>query len=163
AAELDPSAGRRIGTELVAAHFTDTGTLSATLPLIIEQVPSLLGCASPDTPDTDVTSRVVQLIGDVVAGYADALRERSLDEQDATYRAALRARKQAEQALASSEARFRQVFYSSPVGVAISEPVGPIVQCNRSLEDILDHPPGELLGRNVSELFLPRDRPVMQD
>ncbi len=158
--EFDRSAGHRVGGALVAAHFTSTDTLSKSLALIIEGLPDLLSAAAPGI---DVAGRVAQLTGDIAAAYAGALRDRSLDEQDSIYRAALRARKQAEQALASSEARFRQVFYSSPVAVAISEPGGEIIQCNRSLEDILDYSPGELLGRNLSELFSPGDRAVMQE
>ena len=160
APEFDHSAGRRIGARLVAAHFTSTGTLSETLALIVDRLPDLLGS---ERPGIDIAGRIAQLAGDIAAGYAAALRERSLDEQDSIYRAALRARKQAEHALASSEARFRQVFYSSPVGVAISEATGKIIQCNRSLEDILDYSPGELLGRDLSELFSASDRSAMQE
>jgi PAS domain S-box-containing protein/diguanylate cyclase (GGDEF)-like protein len=161
ARELDPSAGSRIGGALVAAHFTSTDTLSKTLALIVDGLADLLRGVSPGVPDVTMGARIAQLTGDVAAGYASALRERSLDEQDEIYRAALRARRQAEQALASNEARFRQVFYSSPVGVAISEPTGEIIQCNRSLEDILDYAPGELVGRDLSELFSPGDRSAM--
>jgi PAS domain S-box-containing protein/diguanylate cyclase (GGDEF)-like protein len=161
--EFNRCAGRRIGANLVAAHFTSTDTLSKTLALIVDRLPDLLGPAPPGAPGVPVTSRIAQLAGDIAAGYATALCERSLDEQDSIYRAALRARKQAEQALASSEARFRQVFYSFPVGVAISEPGGKIIQCNRSLEDILVYSPGELVGRELSELFSPADRSAMRE
>src|SRR5947209_5495561 len=160
APEFDRSAGRRTGADLVAAHFTSTGTLSKTLALIVDRLPELLGT---ERPGVDTGGRIAQLAGDIAAYYAAALRERSLDEQDSIYRAALRARKQAEHALASSEARFRQVFYSSPVGVAISEFTGKIIQCNRALEDILDYSPGELVGRDLSELFSTGDRSAMQE
>jgi PAS domain S-box-containing protein/diguanylate cyclase (GGDEF)-like protein len=160
ASEFDRRAGRRIGADLVAAHFTSTETLSKTLALIVNRLPELLGA---ERPSVDTGGRIALLVGDIAACYAAALRERSLDEQDSIYRAALRARKQAEHALASSEARFRQVFYSSPVGVAISEPPGKIIQCNRALEDILDYSPGELVGRDLSELFSAGDRSAMQE
>ena len=111
AREPDPSAGSRIGAGLVAAHFTSTDTLGKTLALIIDGLPDLLRGASPPIPDAAIGARIARLAGDIAAGYASTLRERSLDEQDEIYRAALRARRQAEQALASSEARFRQVFY----------------------------------------------------
>ena len=154
APEFDHSVGRRIGDELVAAHFTNAETISKTLALIVGQLPDLLG---PAPSGVDIPARVAQLAGQLAACYASALRERSLDEQDAIYRAGLRARRQAEQALASSEARFRQVFYSSPVGVAISEPGGSIIQTNRSLEDILGYRPGELVDHDLSELFAPTE------
>lgn len=165
APEVDPSSGRRIGKDLVSAHFTSSDTLARSLALIVGGLPELLHAApaGTDVADRIAQLKVAQLSGDIAAGYADSLRERSLDEQDSIYRAALRARKQAEQALTSSESRFRQVFYASPVGVAISKPGGEIIQCNRSLEDILDYSPGELLERDLSELFFPADRPAMQE
>ncbi|MDQ4091894.1 MAG: EAL domain-containing protein [Actinomycetota bacterium] len=159
AAEFDPSVGQRIGTDMVAAHFTGTETLGKTVAVIAEQLPDVLEQTSPGL---DITSRVARLTGEMAAGYANALRERSLDEQDAIYRAGLYARKQAERALAASEARFRGVFHSSPVGIAISEPEGRIVQINPSLERTLGYSPGELLGREISELFSPADRSIVQ-
>jgi diguanylate cyclase (GGDEF)-like protein/PAS domain S-box-containing protein len=159
AAEFDPSVGQRIGADMVAAHFTGTETLGKSVAVITEQLPDVLDEASPGL---DVTSRVAQLTGNLAAGYANALRERSLDEQDAIYRAGLYARKQAEQALAASEARFRGVFHSSPVGIAISEPGGSIVQINPSLERTLGYSPGELLGREISHLFSPTDHSIVE-
>jgi hypothetical protein len=43
AAEFDPRAAYQIGAALVAAHFTNTSTLSQTLTLIIEQMWGPLG------------------------------------------------------------------------------------------------------------------------
>ena len=51
--------------------------------------------------------RLARLLGGLAAGYARALRDRTLDEQEAIRRAALVAREQAERALRDSEARFR--------------------------------------------------------
>jgi diguanylate cyclase (GGDEF)-like protein/PAS domain S-box-containing protein len=160
AAEFDPLVGRRIGVDMVDAHFTGTETLGATVALIVERLPDLLG---KFPQGVDLASRVAQLTGNVAAGYANALRERSLDEQDAIYRAGLRARRQAEQALTASEARFRGVFHTSPVAIAISDPDGRILQTNRSLDDTLGYRPGELLGRQLTELFAADDRPIVEE
>jgi diguanylate cyclase (GGDEF)-like protein/PAS domain S-box-containing protein len=160
ATEFDPSVGRRIGVDMVGAHFTGTETLGATVAFIVERLPDLLDQVPQGV---DVASRVARLTGNMAAGYANALRERSLDEQDSIYRAGLRARRQAEQELAASEARFRGVFHSSPVAIAISEPNGRIVQTNRSLDDTLGYSPGELLGRELTELFSPDHRPIVEE
>jgi RNA polymerase sigma factor (sigma-70 family) len=72
AAEFDPSAGPRIGVDMVAAHFTGTETLSETLALIAEGLPDLLDQARPGV---DVASRVARLTGHLAAGYTGALRE----------------------------------------------------------------------------------------
>jgi len=160
ATEFDPSVGRRIGVDMVDAHFTGTETLGATVALIVERLPDLLGHL---TPGVNLTSRVARLAGNVAAGYANALRERSLDEQDSIYRAGLRARRQTEQALTASEARFRGVFHASPVAIAISDPDGRILQTNPSLDDTLGYRPGELLGRQLTELFALDDRPTVEE
>ncbi len=158
ATEFDPSAGRRVGVDMVGVHFTGTETLGATVALLVERLPDLLDQVPQGM---DIASRVARLTGAIAAGYANALRERSLDEQDAIYRAGLRARRRAEHELAASEARFRGVFHSSPVAIAISEPNGRIVQTNRSLDDMLGYSPGELLGRELTELFSPEDRLIV--
>ncbi len=160
ATEFDSSVGRRVGVNMVDAHFTGTETLGATVALIVERLPDLLG----QLPlGVDLAHRVAWLAGNVAAGYANALRERSLDEQDSIYRAGLRARRQAEQALRASEARFRGVFQTSPVAIAISDPDGRILQTNRSLHDTLGYRPGELLGRQLTELFAPDDRTIAEE
>jgi diguanylate cyclase (GGDEF)-like protein/PAS domain S-box-containing protein len=61
------------------------------------------------------------------------LRERSLDEQDAIYRAGLRARRQAEQALADSEAKFRTLFTEAAIGIGIGDLEGNITDANPAL------------------------------
>ncbi|HEX4102759.1 MAG TPA: EAL domain-containing protein [Pseudonocardiaceae bacterium] len=160
ATEFDPSIGRRIGVDLVGAHFTGTETLGATVAFIVERLPDLL---DQIPQGIDIAGRVARLTGNIAAGYASALRERSLDEQDSIYRAGLRARRQAEHALTASEARFRGVFHSSPVAIAISEPDGRIIQTNRSLDDTLGYSPGELLGRELTELFSAEDRPIVEE
>jgi diguanylate cyclase (GGDEF)-like protein/PAS domain S-box-containing protein len=160
ATEFDSSVGHRVGVNMVDSHFTGTETLGSTVALIVEQLPDLLGQLPPGV---ELTNRVARLAGNIAAGYANALRERSLDEQDSIYRAGLRARRQAEQALRASEARFRGVFHASPVAIAISDPDGRILQTNRSLDDTLGYRPGELVGRELTELFAPDDRPIVEE
>ena len=64
APEFDRSAGRRTGADLVAAHFTSTGTLSKTLALIVDRLPELLGT---ERPGVDTGGRIAQLAGDIAA------------------------------------------------------------------------------------------------
>jgi diguanylate cyclase (GGDEF)-like protein/PAS domain S-box-containing protein len=156
AVEFDPSAGRQIGVDMVAAQFTGTETLRGTLALISEQLPGLLG-SLPDS--ADVAKRVAQLAASMAAGYADALRERSLDEQDAVYRAGLRARRQAEQALAASEAKFRAMFTEAAIGIGIGDLEGNITDANPALQKMFGYTLEEFTQLNVSAMVHPDDAP----
>ena len=75
---------REVGATLVAAHFTQPATLERTLTVLAEQL--------IDAPP----SRLAQIQGTLAAGYAEALRDRVLDEQEEIRTAALWARARAE-------------------------------------------------------------------
>lgn len=156
AVEFEPSVGRQIGIDMVAAHFTGTETLRETLGLITEGLPDLLG----STPQcTDVASRAARLAASMAAGYAGALRERSLDEQDAVYRAGLRARRHAEQALAASEAKFRAMFTEAAIGIGIGDLEGNITDANPALLQMFGYSIEEFIQLNVSAMVHPEDAP----
>lgn len=155
AVDFDPAIGRRVGIDMVAAHFTGTETLSKTLALIAEGLPGLLGRA----PDADIAHRIAQLVGALAAGYAGALRERSLDEQDAVYRAGLRARRQAELALAASEAKFRAMFTEAAIGIGIGDLEGNITDANPALQEMFGYTLEEFTQLNVSAMIHPDDAP----
>jgi diguanylate cyclase (GGDEF)-like protein/PAS domain S-box-containing protein len=155
ATDFDPSIGRRIGVDMVAAHFTGTETLSKTLALIAEELPGLLGRA----PDVDIANRLAQLVGALAAGYAGALRERSLDEQDAVYRAGLRARRQAEQALAASEAKFRAMFTDAAIGIGIGDLDGNITDVNPALQQMFGYTREDFTQLHISAMVHPDDAP----
>ena len=55
------------------------------------------------------------------------------------------------------------MFQTSPVAIAISDPDGRILQTNRSLDDTLGYRPGELLGRQLTELFALDDRTIAEE
>ncbi|MGH3999818.1 MAG: diguanylate cyclase domain-containing protein, partial [Pseudonocardiaceae bacterium] len=159
AAEFDRSVGHRAGAEMVAAHFTGKETLGATLALIAEELPGLLEAP----PGVDVVSRVARLVGSMAAGYADALRERSLDEQDAIYRAGSRARRRAEQALAASEAKFRAVFTEAAIGIGIVDLEGNITDANPALRQLFGYTREGFTRLNVSAMVHPEDAASMRE
>ncbi|MDQ2880133.1 MAG: PAS domain-containing protein [Actinomycetota bacterium] len=55
------------------------------------------------------------------------------------------------------------MFDLSPVGIAITDADGRIVETNRSLENILGHSPGELLGRRLHDLPAPGHQPIVEE
>jgi PAS domain S-box-containing protein len=69
------------------------------------------------------------------------------------------ARKQAEEALRESEARFRALFENAPVGISTTDLAGRLLQTNRVLQALLGYTAEELRGREASEIIHPEDRP----
>lgn len=63
----------------------------------------------------------------------------------------------AEEALRSSEERFRGVFDNAPTGMAVIAPDGEVLQVNRTLMRILGYREEELVGRRVQEFMHPDD------
>ncbi|MGH3913722.1 MAG: putative bifunctional diguanylate cyclase/phosphodiesterase [Pseudonocardiaceae bacterium] len=155
ASYFDPSVARQVGADLVTAHFTGTETLGETLALIAERLPGLLDDMTPRCPD--LAARIARLSGNIAAGYASALRERTLEEQEAIHRAGLVARMEAEQALAASEARLRAMFTQAAVGIGIGDLEGNIFEANPALLRMFGYTREEFTALNVSAMVHPED------
>ncbi|GAA1763557.1 bifunctional diguanylate cyclase/phosphodiesterase [Luedemannella helvata] len=107
---FSPGIGHDIGTELVAADFTAAEALGRTIEVMQLRLLRDLGATTPEDAD-----RIGRLLGSLATGYAKAIRDRTLDEQETIRQAALVARVQAEQALRASEARFRHQATHDPL------------------------------------------------
>ncbi|MFR9731869.1 putative bifunctional diguanylate cyclase/phosphodiesterase [Saccharopolyspora sp. MS10] len=141
-------AGAELGEQLVRVHFTSPAALDRTLWMLGAELPRLRpGATRPDA--------LVALLGAVAAGYAGQLREQTLDEQEVVKRAVLQARDAAEEALRASEASFRAVFTSSPLGIAIVTLDGSIEEVNAPMEAIFEPVCQDLVGRSVFDLADP--------
>jgi hypothetical protein len=97
---FEPGPGYKIGIALVESHFTQPASLDRTLDTLTEQLGK-----------TGKPARVRALTSALAAGYAQALRDRTLAEQEEIRSAAMLARTEAEAARWASEARSRR---SSP-------------------------------------------------
>jgi len=156
---VDTQAASDVGARLVAAGFTGEQSLPRTIELLGRALPGAAVSAAIDPP----CGRITELLGALAGGYTWSLRDRVFDQQEEIKRALSLAWQDLERDLRVSEARFREVFDSSPVGIAISEPGGRILRTNPSLNEILGYSPGKLLGRQLSELCSPADQPVVQE
>ncbi|WP_176732066.1 putative bifunctional diguanylate cyclase/phosphodiesterase [Micromonospora rhizosphaerae] len=107
---FDLRIGQQVGAELVAAHIASAEGLGRTIEVIQLRLVRDLGLVADDVED-----RMARLLAAVATGYARALRDRTLDEQEAIRRAAMTARNQAERALRDSEARFRHQATHDPL------------------------------------------------
>ncbi|MGH4021802.1 MAG: putative bifunctional diguanylate cyclase/phosphodiesterase [Pseudonocardiaceae bacterium] len=156
---LDTRAASEVGARLVAGDFTGPHSLSRSVEVLARALPATVEGGATGPPG----HRVIELLGALVAGYTQALRNRIFDQQEEVKRALLRARQDIERDLQASESRFREVFNSSAVGIAISYPGGRIMRTNPALDDILGYSEGELPGRELSELFSPDDLATIQE
>jgi diguanylate cyclase (GGDEF)-like protein/PAS domain S-box-containing protein len=149
---VDTQAASEVGARLVAGGFTGAKSLSRTFDVLGS---ALIAATHP-------CGRVIELLGALAAGYTLALHIHVADQQEEIKRALSLAWQDVERDLRASEARFREVFDCSPVGIALSEPDGRIIQANRALEDMLGYSPGELLERELSGLLC-ADQPVVDE
>ena len=140
-------AGHRVGEQLVELHFTDTAALQASVELLAEPLLGRLGLPA----DGEHLARLAELRGALAAGYADGLRDRTRTEQETISRAVLMARDHAEQAQRCSEARFRAVFETSAIGIAIGDLDGRITDANSALLEMLGCTLAELRHRSITD------------
>jgi diguanylate cyclase (GGDEF)-like protein/PAS domain S-box-containing protein len=151
--------GYQVGVALVNAHFTGVETLSRTIAVLGERLLADLGTAPETNGRHDARTRLAALQGALAAGYADSLRRRTLDEQEAIRDAVLVARHEAELALRQSEARFRAVFTDAAIGIGLGDLQGRILDVNQSLCDMLGYTAEELCERSPTDFVHPDDAP----
>jgi diguanylate cyclase (GGDEF)-like protein/PAS domain S-box-containing protein len=150
---------REVGKRLVTGGFTGEQSLSRTIEVLGQALPA----SSELQGVEDLAGKVVSLLGAVAGGYAAALRALTLDQQEEVSQALLRAKEDAERGLRVSEAKFRQLFTSSAVGIAISDLDGMLLETNQALREIVGDPAADLAGCSVYELFDPDDVPLLRN
>lgn len=150
---FDPSAVRSIGVDLVSDHFTSAESLARTVELIGNRLLETLGLA--DEPG--YRQRLSAIQGYLCSGFVQAIRKRTLDEQEAIRQAVLDARDAAEQALRASEARFRAVFSEAAIGIGLVDLEGRILDVNTPLCRMLSRTGDELRRMRVFDLMHPSD------
>ncbi|QLJ03580.1 EAL domain-containing protein [Streptomyces sp. NEAU-sy36] len=156
ARSFDAEAARTVGAALVEAHCTDPEALSRTLDCVDAYL--VLYCGG-DGPQDELRMRSSRLQHAMAAGYAHALRRRTLAEQESIAQAALRAQGVVAQALHASEARFRAVFEGAAIGIGIADLDGHILQVNEALLRMFGLTQQSLRGRRVQDWTHPDDAP----
>ncbi|UVS81658.1 Cyclic di-GMP phosphodiesterase Gmr [Actinokineospora sp. UTMC 2448] len=143
APELDPDVGAAVGAALVDFGLTGEDTLQHSVSLLVEE---MLGVgASGD--------RVARLSAALSCGYSDALRRRTLAQQETMKLALLTAKQRADRDRRASENRFREVFDHAAIGIAITDPDGRVVQANPALAEIMACDAAELTGRALGDFI----------
>ena len=153
---FDADEARAVGAALVSAHCTDPDALTRTLDCVEAYL--VLYCGA-DGVQEDLRARAARIQHAMAAGFAKALRERTLAEQEAIAQAALRAQGVVAQALHASEARFRAVFEGAAIGISIADLDGHVLQVNGALLRMFGLSDQALRGRRVQEWTHPDDAP----
>ncbi|MFF4485984.1 putative bifunctional diguanylate cyclase/phosphodiesterase [Streptomyces sp. NPDC001544] len=156
ARNFDAEEARAVGAALIRAHCTDPETLSRTLDCVDAYL--VLYCGT-DGPQDELRMRSSRLQHAMAAGFAQALKERTLAEQEAIAQAALRAQGVVAQALHASEARFRAVFEGAAIGIGIADLEGNILQVNTALLRMFGGSEQAVRARKVLEWTHPEDAP----
>ncbi|MFJ9870632.1 putative bifunctional diguanylate cyclase/phosphodiesterase [Streptomyces sp. NPDC101165] len=156
ARSFDSEEAKAVGAALVEAHCTDPEALTRTLDCVDAYL--VLYCGE-DGPQDELRMRSSRLQHAMAAGYAQALRERTLAEQEAIAQAALQAQGIVAQALHTSEARFRAVFEGAAIGIGIADLDGNVLQVNEALLRMFGGSETTVRGRNVMEWTHPEDAP----
>ncbi|MFD6323738.1 putative bifunctional diguanylate cyclase/phosphodiesterase [Streptomyces sp. NPDC058442] len=153
---FDPDAGQTVGAALIQVHCTDPEALSRSLDCVDAYL--VLYCGG-DGDREDLRARSARLQHAMAAGFARALRERTLAEQEAVAQAALKAQGAVAQALHATEARFRAVFEGAAIGIGIADLDGNILQVNGALRRMFGLSGQGLRSRRVREWTHPDDAP----
>ncbi|MEV7811726.1 MULTISPECIES: putative bifunctional diguanylate cyclase/phosphodiesterase [Streptomyces] len=156
ARSFDAEAAKAVGAALVGAHCTDPEALARTLDCVDAYL--VLYCGEGG-PQDELRIRSSRLQHAMAAGYAQALRERTLAEQEAIAQAALQAQGVVAQALHASEARFRAVFEGAAIGIGIADLDGNVLQVNEALLRMFGLSEQTLRGRRVQDWVHPEDAP----
>ncbi|ONI84353.1 hypothetical protein ALI144C_14365 [Actinosynnema sp. ALI-1.44] len=153
-AELfDPSVAITVGSALVHNDFTGPESLQCT----VEKLASALLFDTDAHNDRELAEKVVGLVSNLATGYSNAMRLRTLDQQEHIKQALLKSKREAERRERAANDRFEEVFHASAIGMALTDMAGNLVQTNSALAHILECPEPELANRNVRELFPPED------
>ncbi|WSQ07436.1 EAL domain-containing protein [Streptomyces sp. NBC_01231] len=153
---FDADEARAVGAALVDAHCTDPDALTCTLDCVEAYL--VLYCGA-DGVQEDLRARAARIQHAMAAGFATALRERTLAEQEAIAQAALRAQGVVAQALHASEARFRAVFEGAAIGIGIADLDGHVLQVNGALLRMFGLSDQALRSRRAQEWTHPDDGP----
>lgn len=157
AAPVDEPAAVEVATELVAHDLTGSSSIGRSIEVLSDGLLRLAGLQHVDRRGIAV-SRIMEALA---GGYAEALRQRTLKEQDQITQALLQAKLDAERELQISEARFRQVFSEAAVGIAISDLDGTLFAANRVFAGMVGRKPEDLIGTALPELLHTEEDPTL--
>ncbi|GGU77777.1 diguanylate cyclase domain-containing protein [Lentzea flava] len=138
-----PESPESVADRLVSLHATGPDSLRATIEVL--------------SPTFELP-----LLARLSSAYAHYMRMDAFDQQEQIKVAIVRAKQRVERTLKVSEARFKEVFASSALGIAITDFDGRCVEANDTLAEIVGLESGaDLVGRQLIDYFHPEDKAAL--
>lgn len=155
---FDPKPGTDVGARMVAGQLVGADTLALSVEVLADGLYGIAGHTG-----RDAARNLLALLAAMCTGYAEAVRLRTLDQQEDMKRALLSAKQRAEQVLRATETRFREVFDSSPTGIAITDLDCRFIEVNPALEAILASRTDRLIGAGLADYLAPDEGDGVDD
>lgn len=150
---FDAAVARDVGTELVGINCVGQN--------VVQRTVDLLGRALLGQPELRhvrrLPDRVVSLVGTFAAGYVDAVRQVTLDQQEDLNRTMMSIGRESRRGQRAAEARLTALLNSASTGIAIVDADGAFLRTNHALGSILDHSPSEFAELTVFDLLSGED------
>jgi diguanylate cyclase (GGDEF)-like protein/PAS domain S-box-containing protein len=155
---FDPGRAADAGARLVELGCTIDETLSSIVDVLGRGLLALPEFQPPDR----YAEPIVLGVGALAAGFAEAARRVTLEQQENMKLSLLKAVRDAKWHLRESEARFDEVAMSSASGIIITALDGGLVRVNGAIADILGHTAEDLAGLTLFDLVHPDFRDVLR-
>lgn len=153
----DPATG--VGTRLVELKCVGPDSIRRTVDVLgraLLHQPELAGVGR-------TAERVVLVLGAMMTGYAERLRQVTQQRQEELNRSLHKVAEDARRAHLIGHARFEEVFRSSSSGVALTGLDGRIAAVNDAMAGILQRPGNDLIGLGLFELIASQDAGSLRD
>ncbi|MBP2472633.1 diguanylate cyclase (GGDEF)-like protein/PAS domain S-box-containing protein [Crossiella equi] len=150
---FDARPAARAGAALVQANITGRLALRRSMELLAEGARAEQRQRRGHTDE----ARVTALIAEFAAGFTEGVRQLTFNQQEEIKKALLNAKRDAERELRVSESRFRELFTSSALGIAITDLSGAFVEVNQAFTEMLGYGAEELNYLSVDDLFAPEE------
>ncbi|KOV89826.1 hypothetical protein ADL03_02665 [Nocardia sp. NRRL S-836] len=144
-----PETAARAGARLVEMHCVGAGSLRRSVELLARFV----------AHETTDPHKAALVIGEMSAGYTDAMQAFVLEQQESVSQALLKANRAVQLDLQASEERFQDIFTHSSTGIAIVGLDGRLERANDALCAILHR--DDVGDLTLADLIAPADLPLV--
>ncbi|TDQ01055.1 EAL domain-containing protein [Labedaea rhizosphaerae] len=152
--DFDRAAALDTGARLISWGYRAPITLQASMEVLGRGLPVLDDFADHAEPH-ELDRRIVAFLGAMAGGFTEGARQRLFDQQQDVVRALTIAKEH-------SDARFREVFTTTAVGMAISQLDGKLVDTNVALAEILGYGTTDPPAATIFDIFHPDDRTYLR-